>query len=159
MRPDALRVCDANLRQTFYSSETLAESMRLANVIKLNHDELPVLVELLGIPFPYEEERAAKWLRDKYKLKLVCLTRGARGSLLVSEKETSQHAGCTVDVVDTVGCGDAFTAALVYHYLRRASLSTLNEAANRMGAWVASQTGATPARDNARLEKIRSAGG
>jgi sugar/nucleoside kinase (ribokinase family) len=56
-----------------------------------------------------------------------------------------------------VGSGDAFTAALVYHYLRHASVPTLNEAANRMGAWVAGQVGATPARDEFRLEKVRSA--
>jgi fructokinase len=61
------------------------------------------------------------------------------------------------DEADTVGSGDAFTAALVYHYLRRDSLATMNEAANRMGSWVASQTGATPAPDEARLELIRAA--
>jgi fructokinase len=90
-------------------------------------------------------------------LQLVCVTRGAKGSLLVSGSEISQHAGCRVVVADTVGSGDAFTAALVYHYLRRASLATLNEAANRMGAWVASQTGATPPRDDYFLQQIRTA--
>jgi fructokinase len=62
-----------------------------------------------------------------------------------------------VHVSVTVGTGDAFTAALVYHYLRHASVSTLNEAANRMGAWVASETGATPAPDEFHLEKVRPA--
>ena len=94
---------------------------------------------------------------DTYNLKLACVTRGALGSLLISEKERHEHPGYQVRVADTVGAGDAFTAALVYHYLRRAPLPALNEAANRMGAWVASQTGATPARDNHRLERIRSA--
>src|SRR5208282_23875 len=124
----------------------------------LNQDEVVAVVKLLGHPFE-DEETSARWLRDTYKLKLVCVTRGAAGSLLVGEKETSRHPGCKVPVVDTVGSGDAFTAALVYHYLRRASLATLNEAANRMGAWVASQTGATPPRDEDRLELIRSAEG
>jgi len=154
----AVRVFDVNLRQTFYSAETLHESLRLTDIVKLNQDELPAVVKLLGHPFE-DEETSARWLRGSYKLKLICVTRGAMGSLLVSEKEKSKHAGCKVRVVDTVGSGDAFTAALIYHYLRRASLSTLNEAANRMGAWVASQTGATPARDNRRLEGIRSAVG
>jgi fructokinase len=103
--------------------------------------------------------RAAQWLRAKYNSKLVCITRGAKGSLVVSETETSEHPGYRVHVADTVGAGDAFTAALVYHFLRHASVSTLNEAANRMGAWVASQTGATPAPDEFRLEKVRSAVG
>ena len=150
-----LRVFDVNLRQAFYSSETLDESLRLTDIVKLNQDELPVVVKVLGHAFE-DEEKATRWLRDTYNLKLACVTRGAMGSLLVSEKETNKHPGRKVHVVDTVGAGDAFNAALVYHYLRRAALPTLNEAANRMGAWVASQTGATPARDNHQLERIRS---
>ncbi len=102
---------------------------------------------------------AAHWLRDILGLKLVCITRGARGSLLVSADEVSEHPGYRIHVADTVGAGDAFTAALVYHYLRHASVSTLNEAANRMGSWVASQVGATPPRDEFYLEKVRAAVG
>jgi fructokinase len=153
----ATRVFDVNLRQEFYSAQTLSESAKLADIIKLSHDELPAVVKLLGFPF-HDEEAAAQWIRHSYDVKLVCVTRGVRGSLLVGEYAADEHGGCAVRVADTVGCGDAFTAALVYHYLRRASLSTMNEAANRMGSWVASQKGATPVRDNLELEKIRSAG-
>jgi fructokinase len=158
MRANATRVLDVNLRQKFYSAETLSESAQLADIIKLNHDELPAVVRLLGVPF-HDEESAAQWLRHTYGSKLVCVTRGAKGSLLVGEYAMDEHPGCAVEVVDTVGCGDAFTAALVYHYLRGASLSTMNEAANRMGAWVASHAGATPDRDNYYLEQVRSAAG
>jgi fructokinase len=150
------RVFDVNFRQAFYSAETVAESMKLADIVKLNQNELQVAVKLLGHVFQ-DEERAARWLRETYNLQLVCVTRGIKGSLLVSGSETSQHPGVRVVVADTVGSGDAFTAALVYHYLRRASLATLNEAANRMGAWVASQTGATPPRDDYYLQRIRTA--
>jgi fructokinase len=150
------RVFDVNFRQSFYSVETLVESMKLADIVKLNEDELQIAVKLLGHEF-LDEERAARRIRETYNLQLVCVTRGAKGSLLVSANETSQHPGCRVSIADTVGSGDAFTAALVYHYLRRASLATLNEAANRMGAWVASQTGATPPRDDYYLQRIRSA--
>jgi fructokinase len=154
--PGTTRVFDVNLRQTFYSADTLVESMKLADIVKLNQDELPIVVKLLGHELE-DEERAARWLRDSYNLRLVCVTRGAKGSLLVSGNESSQHSGCRVVVADTVGSGDAFTAALVYHYLRRGSLATMNEAANRMGAWVASQTGATPPRDDYYLQQIRTA--
>jgi fructokinase len=157
VRPDTTRVFDVNLRQRYYSASVLEESSQLADIIKVNHDELPVVAKLLGLPFIYDEMRAAQWLRAKYNTRLVCITCGAKGSLVVSEDETSQHPGCRVHVADTVGAGDAFTAALVYHYLRHASVSTLNEAANRMGAWVASQTGATPAPNEFHLEKVRSA--
>jgi fructokinase len=155
IRPETTRVFDVNLRQSFYSAQILADSAKHADIIKLNHDELPILVRLLGFPF-HDEDSAAQWLRHTFHIKLVCITRGARGSLLLSEYAKHEHPGVPIQVADTVGSGDAFTAALVYHYLRRASLATMNEAANRMGSWVASQTGATPARDEARLESIRS---
>jgi fructokinase len=159
LRPGATRVLDVNLRQSFYNAETLSESAKLAHIMKLNSDELPVIADLLGIPFIYDEMRAAHWIRDIFSLKLVCITRGPKGSLVVSEDETSEHPGFRVHVADTVGAGDAFTAALVYHYLRHASVSTLNEAANRMGAWVSSETGATPPRDEFYLKKVRTAVG
>jgi fructokinase len=155
IRPDTTRVFDVNLRQPFYSAQILADSAKHADIIKLNHAELPTMVQLLGFPF-HDEESAALWLVHTFHIKLVSITRGAGGSLLVSEYAKHEHPGIHVQVADTVGSGDAFTAALVYHYLRRDSLATMNEAANRMGSWVASQTGATPARDEARLELIRS---
>lgn len=155
IRPASTRVFDVNLRQSFYSAQILADSAKQADIIKLNHDELPMVVQLLGFPF-HDEESAAQWLRHTFHIKLVCITRGARGSLLVGEDAKHEHPGISVEVADTVGSGDAFTAALVYHYLRRGSLAVMNEAANRMGSWVASQTGATPARDEARVESIRS---
>ncbi len=156
IRSETTRVFDVNLRQSFYSSQILADSAKQADIIKLNHDELPTVVQLLGFPF-HDEDSAAQWLLHTFHIKLVCITRGARGSLLVSEYAKHEHPGIPVQVADTVGSGDAFTAGLVYHYLRRASLATMNQAANRMGSWVASQTGATPARDEARLASIRSA--
>jgi fructokinase len=156
VRRGTTRVFDVNLRQMFYSADTLAESMKLADIVKMNQEELQTVVKLLGHTFQ-DDERAARWLRDSYSLQLVCVTRGDKGSLLVSGSEISQHQGCRVVVADTVGSGDAFTAALIYHYLRRGSLATLNEAANRMGAWVASQTGATPPRDDYYLQQVRSA--
>jgi fructokinase len=156
IRPGTTRVFDVNLRQAFYSAQVLADSAKQADIIKLNNDELPTVARLLGFPF-HDEESAAEWLLNTFHIKLVCITRGATGSLLVSEYARHEHPGIRVRVADTVGSGDAFTAALVYHYLRRDSLASMSEAANRMGSWVASQTGATPARDESRLELIRAA--
>lgn len=150
------RIFDVNLRQHFFSAEILSDSLKLADIVKFNQEELPNAVKLLGGTFT-DEERSAGWIRDTYGLRLVCITRGAKGSLLVSPSEVNQHGGVRVVVADTVGSGDAFTAALTYHYLRNGSLATMNEAANRMGAWVATQTGATPPRDDYYLQQIRSA--
>ncbi|HLZ51671.1 MAG TPA: carbohydrate kinase [Candidatus Acidoferrum sp.] len=156
IRPQTTRIFDVNLRQSFYTAEILADSAKQADIIKLNHDELPTVIQLLGFP-SQDEESAAQWLLHTFRVKLVCVTRGGEGSLLVSEHGKHEHPGIRVQVADTVGAGDAFTAALVYHFLRRGSLATMNEAANRMGSWVASQAGATPSRDEAWLQKIRSA--
>jgi fructokinase len=154
VRVGTTRVFDVNLRQSFYTGEVLADSAEQADIIKLNHDELPAVVQLLG--FPYEDEEAAAGrLLKMFHVKLICVTRGAGGSLLVGAKGKDEHAGVRTQVADTVGSGDAFTAALVYHHLRGNTLAAMNEAANLMGSWVASQTGATPKGDEERLELIR----
>jgi fructokinase len=141
--PQAVRIFDVNLRQNFYTAQVLAESMKLAIIVKLNHEELPRIVHLLGCESGGEKESARRLL-SSYDLMLVCVTRGNSGSLLISTDECSEHPGFQVKVADTVGAGDAFTAALVNGYLRGESLAQINETANRVGAWVASQSGATP---------------
>ncbi|HUJ30958.1 MAG TPA: carbohydrate kinase [Candidatus Acidoferrum sp.] len=155
-RPSALRIFDVNLRQEFYSADVLSESLRLANVAKLNDLELRVVIEELKLEFG-SERSAAETLRRAFGLKLVCITRGVNGSVLVAENESDEHPGFPVRVADSVGAGDAFTAALAHHLLAGSSLKTTNEAANRMGAWVASHSGATPAPDAA-LSEILSLG-
>jgi fructokinase len=96
----------------------------------------------------------AAWLLANYSMDLVAITMGADGSLLVRREEEHRRKGIQGRVADTVGAGDAFTAALVDSYLRGASLARMNEAGNRWGGWVASQAGAMPALDEATLEGI-----
>jgi fructokinase len=152
-RPQCLRVFDVNLRQHFYSADVLSGSMKLASIVKLNHEELPRIMQLLSIEHD-SEEASARRLLDLFNLRLICITRGDKGSLLMSADGSDVHGGCLVKVVDTVGAGDAFTAALVHEHLRGASLKRMNEVANRMGAWVASQTGGTPAPGPGGIEAI-----
>ena len=152
-RPATVRVFDVNLRQNFYSREILAESMKLANIVKLNHDELPQVIRSLELE-NYCARDMEQCLLATYDLELVCVTRGSGGSVLISSDERSEHAGFKVKVRDTVGAGDAFTAVLVHGYLRRKPLAQINEDANRIGAWVASESGATPALKARRLERI-----
>jgi len=151
-RPDAVRVFDVNLRQNFYSAEVLSASMKLATVVKLNHEELPRIMQLFELDHR-TEELSAQRLVELYELKLVCVTRGNGGSLLVSSNACHAHQGFRVKVADTVGAGDAFTASMVHEYLRGASLQRMNETANRIGAWVASQIGATPGLKPGGLER------
>lgn len=153
-RPDCVRVCDVNLRQHYFSPEILADSLNSARVVKLNDEELPRVCECLSLPLGDEQAMAAR-LRQEYALDLLCVTRGARGSLAVAADAVDEHPGCPATVADTVGAGDAFTAALVHHYLRGSSLPRLSAAANLLGAWTASQSGGTPPADPALLAKVR----
>jgi fructokinase len=152
--PQTVRVFDVNLRQAFYSREVIVESLQHSEVVKLNHEELPRVMQLLGLPYN-DIRSAAEGLRSEYGLKLVSVTRGPDGSLLVAEKGSHEHPGFKVEVKDTVGAGDAFTAGLVCCYFRHSSLAVMNETANRLGAWVASQAGGTPAADATLLSQLR----
>lgn len=148
---DTVKVFDVNLRQSFYSAETLSESMRLADIVKLNDEELPRIMKLSKLAHQDELSSARSLLRE-YDLKVVCVTRGGRGSLLLRGEDRSVHPGFKVHVADTVGSGDAFTAGLVHEYLHGASLDLMNEVANLMGAWVASEVGAMPTPKRGALE-------
>lgn len=138
-----LRIFDVNLRQNYFSAEVLGKSFELANVVKLNHEELPIIVKLLKINGASVQICLEK-LIQKFELKLICLTRGANGSLLQTRKETSEHQGLKIKVADTIGAGDAFTAGMTHGLLRNWKLDEINEFANKVGAFVASKTGAMP---------------
>jgi fructokinase len=148
-----LRVFDVNLRHTFFTKDLLHESLQLAHVVKLNDQELPRIADMLALGGASEDERA-QHLLDAYSLRLVCITRGDRGSLLVANGKIAAHKGFRVKIADAVGAGDAFTACLAHHYLRGASLDEINEKSNRWAAWVATQVGATPSTEGRDLEEV-----
>src|SRR4051794_6086918 len=148
-----VHVFDVNLRAPFYSSEVVQESLELASVVKMNDAEVPLVLGLLGLQaFDAEDPRAlrsgaGKLLEEFPTLQMVAVTRGGSGSLLVTREACHDHPGVPVKVADTIGAGDAFTAAMTTYMLRGADLATLNEAGNRWGGWVASQSGAMPPLD------------
>ena len=140
---NGLKIFDGNLRQNYFSVGVIRESFELANVAKLNHEELPIVAEMLEIAGGNQLE-TAKNLREKFDLKFLCVTRGANGSWLLTENETSENAGLKITVKDTIGAGDAFTAGMTHGILRGWELDKINEFANKVGAFVASNTGAMP---------------
>jgi fructokinase len=139
----ALRIFDVNLRHSFFTTEMLCESLKLATIVKLNRGELSTVAGMLKLD-EHEEQALARRLLSRFELELVAITRGDNGSLLVTNDDTVNHPGMKIQVKDTIGAGDAFTATLAHYRLRRAPLQIINEAANRMGAWIATQAGATP---------------
>jgi fructokinase len=153
-----IRVFDVNLRAPFYSAEVLQESLELATAVKMNDVEAPLVLDLLDLAIEeapvtgetlstpeYLRAAAERLLAEFPSLQLVAATRGSRGSLLVTRDEWNEHPGFPVKVADGIGAGDAFTAAMTHYMLRGADLATLNEAGNRWGGWMASQSGAMPA--------------
>lgn len=140
---DALVVYDVNLRQDWYAREWIERSLALSRVVKLNEKEVSVVSELLGT----DPGGFAKSLRERYDVELTCVTRAERGCVLLGPDETVDVPGKPVEVVDAVGAGDAFTAALISGLLRGWPLERTAGFANELGALVARSPGAMPALD------------
>jgi fructokinase len=158
-----VRVFDVNLRTPFISGEVVQKSLELATVLKMNDAETPRVLALLGLPAQNESapcafKLAAERLLEEFPLlRMVAITRGCRGSLLVTREQWHEHPGVPIKVADTIGAGDAFAAAMTHYLLRGADLATLNEAGNRWGAWMASHSGAMPALAEAQRREIAAA--
>ncbi len=154
-QPECVRVFDVNLRPPFYDGPMLRESLALTTLLKMNEQEAPRILSLLNAPPRLANlslEHAAHYLLEAFPgLQLVCITLGGAGSLLVTRDQQHRHPGLPTRTVDTIGAGDAFTAALLHYYLEGACLPVLNEAGNRWGAWAASHRGAIPPLDAATL--------
>lgn len=140
----ALCVYDVNLRPPWFDRAWIVESLKRCHVIKLNHDEVTILADLLDVPGD-SLERFAAAVRDRFDVEMVCVTRGANGcALFAADAQPVDIPGKPVQVADTVGAGDAFTAALISGRLRGWPLPTIGAFANHVGALVAGRPGAMP---------------
>lgn len=138
----AQRIFDINLRQHYYTREIIERSLALANVFKLNDSELPVVAKMFGIEGSVN--RQIESLAQRFDLPVVALTRGPEGSLLFQAGRWSERPAEKVEIKDTVGAGDAFTAALCLGLLGGMDLDEINAAANSVAAFVCGSHGATP---------------
>jgi len=150
--PDALRVFAVNLRQNHYSTATVAASMELANVLKVNEDELPRIAGMLGISGNVRE--CLNQLVSGFGLRLIAYTRGAAGSILYDGTEWSEHPGLAVEVRVTIGAGDSFTAAVTIGLLNRWPIARISKVASEVAAYVCSSTGAVPHLPESILERF-----
>jgi fructokinase len=144
---ECLRVFDVNLRKDekhlYYDEGSIQQSLDVADVLKLNDDELPILAAMFGVKGTEMESIAGLGLR--FGLEHIALTRGPRGALLWSKTgEHSDLPGVQTKVRDTVGAGDAFTAAMTVGLLQGRSLEEINRHACRVAAYVCTQPGAAP---------------
>ncbi|MFV0376663.1 MAG: carbohydrate kinase family protein [Mangrovibacterium sp.] len=138
----ALKIFDINLRQQFYSKTLIEESLNLCNVLKINDDEIKIVANMFELKG--NDEQNCKTLLQQFNLKMVALTCGTNGSYLISPKETSYMETPKVQVADTVGAGDSFTAAMVVGLLAGKPLKEAHQMAVALSAFVCTQHGAMP---------------
>lgn len=137
------KVFDINLRQNYYSKELVEESLRICNVLKINDDELEVLKKMFNYGETTDREICKAFLTD-YDLSALILTCGTEGSHVFTINEESYMETPKVDVVDTVGAGDSFTAAFIASLIKGESTRKAHESAVKVAALVCTRKGAMP---------------
>jgi fructokinase len=142
LREDCLKVFDINLRKKYYSKGIIERSCEMANIVKLNEDELPVISEYFG--FEGVVEMQLKQLLSHFSLRYVVYTKGEKGSIIMGNDEYSYLEAPKVVVTDTVGAGDAFAGILIAGLLQGFSLRDVHKIATDLAAYVCIQKGATP---------------
>lgn len=138
-----LIVFDVNLRQGFYNKEILCNSMKRCNILKINDEELVTVSRMFGYPGIDLQDKC--WiLLGKYNLKMLILTCGINGSYVFTPGNVSFQPTPKVEVADTVGAGDSFTAAFISSVLKGKSVSEAHSLAVRTSAFVCTEKGAMP---------------
>lgn len=152
----AVKMFDVNLRQDFYNAGILRRSCELADVVKLNEHELPLVADLLATGGDDDVTRARNLIR-KFELRMIVFTRGAEGTTLITADNEVRGEPVSYDRAndaDSVGAGDACGAGVLVGLVLRMPLAKVVELANHAGAYVASQPGATPELPDAVLDKL-----
>ncbi len=140
---DALVVFDVNLRQGFYNKDILCNSMTRCNILKINDEELVTVSRMFGYPGIDLQDKC--WiLLGKYNLKMLILTCGINGSYVFTPGNVSFQPTPKVQVADTVGAGDSFTAAFIANILLGRSVAEAHHLAVLTSAFVCTQKGAMP---------------
>ena len=140
---DALRIFDINLRQNWYSKEVIKTSLQKANVLKINDDELLIIQRMFGYIDITPENTCRLIMRD-YQLDMLILTYGDKGSYIFTKDEMSYLSTNDIEVVDTVGAGDSFTASFIASMLKGKTIHEAHRIAVNVSAFVCTQKGATP---------------
>lgn len=145
------RVFDANLRAPHVDAAIALRALERADFVKLNEDEVHRYAAWLGVPAePAALQRA---LAARYGTGSLCVTEGARGARLWHAGRYVEQPAVAIEVVDTIGAGDAFLAMLLAELLGGSDVAAAMQRAARLAAFVASQRGATPAYDAAALRR------
>ena len=140
---DIYRVFDINLRQNFYTQETVRDSLDRCNILKINDEELDIVGGMFGYP-GHDAQGNCRKLLETFGLKMLILTCGVNGSHVFTRDSVSFRATPKVSVADTVGAGDSFTAAFISALLKGKTVEEAHELAVDVSAYVCTQNGAMP---------------
>lgn len=142
-KSDCITLFDVNIREPFINKSTVECSLKHATIFKLNDDELPTVCSLLSID-AQDTQSACTQILYKYNLDLVALTQGKAGSTLITKDSFLQRDSVHSDICDTIGAGDAYSAALLDGLLQGLPLDIIQKKAHILAGWVAEQPGAMP---------------
>jgi fructokinase len=137
------KIFDINLRQNFYDKEIIENSLNKCNILKINDEELVIIFRMFGYPGIDLQDTCWK-LINKYELKMLILTCGTNGSYVFASGEVSFLETPNVNVADTVGAGDSFTAAFCASIIKGKSVRKAHKLAVDVSAYICTQSGAMP---------------
>jgi len=139
--PNSYRILDINIRQQYYTKETIFTSLHLCNICKMNDEEMQLIKSLFDKEGE-DDDRVCKWLMENFSLKMMILTAGDRESTVYTPTEVSRIETPRVTVVDTVGAGDAFTGTLIASLLEGKTVAQAHSDAVQRAAFVCTREGA-----------------
>ena len=137
---------DLNLRQNYYDEEVLSTSLKAADFIKVNYEEMHILNDII-LQSEYHTEKVAYELMEKFEINMIAVTRGKDGSSIFENGKRYDHSNIDVKVVDTTGAGDAFAAVLCVGYLHGLEIPYINKLANDFASEICQFEGALPKYD------------
>ncbi len=135
--------CDINLRKGVYTSEIIEYCLSHCDILKLNNHEILEIANLYQLGTSNEQD-IVNWLYANYRIEFILLTRGENGATVFTHTEKQDFPGIKVDVKDTVGAGDGFSAGFMMEFAKSGNLMLAAKKGNELGAYVASKTGAVP---------------
>ncbi len=145
-----LNICDLNIRLDFYSDSLISTLLKASNILKINDDEAALLIEM----FDLDANRFYEQLTERFSIQTVIQTLGAKGAEVYAEGKLYNADAIKINVVDTVGSGDAFLATFIHYFIQKESIQYCLEKACQSGAFVATQKGAIPPLNEKIMERF-----
>ncbi len=139
------RFLDINLRKPWYNKHTISRSLKRADIVKLNEDELAIVAQTFSIAGQDLQAKAIALIKQ-FQLQEVIVTCGAEGAWTINHEGILTHvkAHAMLEMVDTVGAGDAFAAVYIVGLLKGWTVEDRLTRANAFASAICGVRGAVP---------------